>query len=111
LIDAAWRLEPRLLDACLAEVPLPVAPAAGDGGPSASPRRGGELRLRLDVVFDGTGRVRSATVEPAAVVPAGVASCIETALTTRLRPPPPARKKVTRARIELVLAPAESSGV
>jgi tetratricopeptide (TPR) repeat protein len=99
LIDAAWRLAPRLIDDCLSELPPTVESSAG------------ELRLRLEVMFDGTGRVQSATVAAAVALPATFTSCIQTALVARLRPPRPAHKKVTRARIELVLAPAEPSGV
>lgn len=95
LVDAAWRLDPRLLDACFADVP-----SAAVSNP-----------LRLDVVLDANGRVKSTIVEGGATLPDGVVPCIATALENRLRVPRPTRKKPTQVRIEVVLAPAEPSGV
>ena len=95
LIDAAWRLDPRLLDGCFADVP-----AAAVNNP-----------LRLDVVLDANGRVTSTAIDGAAALPEGMVPCIAAALESRLRVPRPARKKPTRARIEVVLAPVEPSGV
>lgn len=115
LIDAAWRLQPRLLDACLADVPLvevavpPRRPAESARAPF--PRAPVEARLRLDVTFDGTGRVQAATVDTAVRLPAEAVPCITAALRERLRPPRPARQKPTRAHIEVVLAPVEPSGL
>jgi len=107
MIDAAWRLDPALLDACLADVSL--ASVAGTEG--TMPRADHDFRMRLELVIDGNGRVSSASIEAPAALPAGVAPCIVTALENRLRVPRPARKRSTRARVEVVLAPVEPSGV
>jgi len=96
LVDAGWRLEPTMLDACLAEAP-------------ADPPR---ARVSLDLEIDDRGRVRRAAARAGAPGPGdGVLRCIEQAVTRRLRVAPPARRKPTRARIELVLASEEASAL
>jgi len=96
LVDAAWRLDPGMLDGCLAEAP---------GEP---PR----VRLSLEIEIDERGRVRRAAARAAPPgLGDGVVRCIEQAIVGRLRVAPPARRKPTRARIELVLAPEEASAL
>jgi tetratricopeptide (TPR) repeat protein len=118
LVDAAWRLEPHLLDACLADVPWSglAGPPRERGAESARPepaRPEPDYRLRIEVVIDGGGRIQPSgtQVQAAVTLPEGIVPCIASALENRLRVPPPARKRPTRARIEVVLAPVEPSGV
>lgn len=106
LIDAAWRLDARLLDACLSDVAL-AEPQSLD---SAAPARR-EFRISLDLHIEDTGRVSAATAKVPAALGAVVASCIEDAVKTRLRVSRPAGRKPTHARMELVLAPAAPGGL
>jgi tetratricopeptide (TPR) repeat protein len=111
LIDAAWRLDPRLLDACLSDVIL-TGVAAHDGAHGDEPAgRVREFKLSLDLNIDHNGRVVAVSVAAPPELPSPVAACIDDAVRTRLRVSRPARRKSTRAHVELVLAPAEPSGV
>jgi Tfp pilus assembly protein PilF len=111
LIDAAWRLDPRLLDACLSDVVLTGVAAHGGahGDEPVGPKR--EFKLSLELNIDHNGRVIAVSVAAPPELPSPVASCIDDAVRTRLRVSRPARRKPTRAHVELVLAPAEPSGV
>jgi tetratricopeptide (TPR) repeat protein len=128
LIDAAWRLDPKLLDACLS-----VAGGDRPGAGLAAAEGTREFKLTLEVDIDASGRVRRASVLGAAP-PTGyrstreasaedraaadsptwpgvaLGSCIEDTVRGRFRVSHPTRKKPTHARIELVLAPVESVG-
>lgn len=105
LIDAAWRLHARMLDTCLSDVPLDGAPAGASGG-----RRARDVRVRLEVTLDEDGGTRTVTAEFPAEVGASFGACIEEAVRTRFTTSRPTRRKPTRARIELLLAPPEPSG-
>jgi tetratricopeptide (TPR) repeat protein len=107
LIDAAWRLDPGLLDACLSDVVLTGAAGPGDE-PAAAPRG---FKLSLELNIDDSGRVTAVKVDAPPALPSDVASCIDSAVRTRLRVSRPTRRKPTRAHVELVLARAEPSGV
>ena len=100
LIDAAWRLHARMLDGCLSDVEIDAAA----GGAR-------DLRLRLEVTLDENGAARAVTAEVPAGVGASLGSCVEEAIRTRFSTSKPNRRKPTRARIELLLAPAAPSGL
>jgi hypothetical protein len=110
LIDAAWRLNPRLLDRCLFDVDLALLPAAGDGREPGAPRRE-PLRLRLNVVLDADGSVSAVTAEPGVDLPPTFAVCVEDEVRARLHTSHPTRRKPTRARIDVMLAPVEATGL
>jgi tetratricopeptide (TPR) repeat protein len=93
LIDAAWREQTAILDACLDAAPELAAGHA-------------PVRLAVEMTIDRRGRITAATVK----LPPGLAlgesattfvPCVERAVVTRLRLPAAAR--ATRARTELLL--------
>ncbi len=105
LIDAAWRLNRELLDDCLSDVVL--LGGSSDVAPARSARA---FRISLELTFDETGRVGAVKADPPAELGPAVGPCIENAVRTRFQVTRPARRKPTRARMELVLAPAGPSG-
>jgi len=95
LIDAAWRQQAAILDDCLSAVPELAAARV-------------PLRLAVELTIDGHGRVSSAAVKlpPAAQAWSSaekLSSCLERAITTRLRLPLPPTRRQTRARTELLV--------
>ncbi|HEY2728858.1 MAG TPA: tetratricopeptide repeat protein [Polyangia bacterium] len=103
LVDAAWRARSDLLDACL---------VAGVGAGALSPRE--SFRLALELAIDAGGVVNEAAVKAPSSIDASFARCAEAALRTGLRVPRPRRPRVTRARLELLVAPlanADAGGV
>jgi len=93
LIDAAWREQTAILDACL---DAPPELRAGHA----------PIRLAVEMTIDRRGRVTAAAVKlPAGLALGGsattFASCVERAVVTHLRLPASARS--TRARTELLL--------
>jgi tetratricopeptide (TPR) repeat protein len=98
LIDAAWRLEPSLLDTCLEGASSPDGPRRE---PGAEPR----LRMSVEIEIDDRGRVRKAAARLPEGLDAAFGRCVEEAIGKKLRFPRPAVRKPTRARIELLLAP------
>jgi len=94
-----------MLDACLSEG------AIEGSDPDSSGAGATEVRLRLEVTLDEDGVARAVTVDaPPGFAPAfGV--CVEEAIRARFTTSKPDRKKPTRAHIELLLAPAEPSGL
>jgi tetratricopeptide (TPR) repeat protein len=93
LIDAAWREQAAILDAC-----FDAAPALARGR--------APLRLAIEMTIDRRGRVAAAAVKlPPATDLGGsaatLATCLERAVVTRLRLPATARS--TRARTELLV--------
>ncbi|MES1204593.1 MAG: tetratricopeptide repeat protein [Pseudomonadota bacterium] len=105
LIDAAWRLDRRLLDDCLSDVEV-----AADAPGGVTPWPPSEFRLSVDLQLDGAGKPSAVVAQAPAGLAAAFVACVETAVRTRLRVTRPARHKPTRARVELVLAPAGPSG-
>ena len=95
LIDAAWRDQTAILDDCLSAVPeLALA--------------GAPVRLAVELTIDGHGRVSTAVVKlpPAAEAWSSArefSGCLERAIKTRLRLPPPPAARRTRARTELLV--------
>lgn len=113
LIDAAWRLHPRLLTACLAAVEEAPAPSSSEPA-SAAPASAAssQVKISVELRIDDSGRVTAATARvPPPLAAATLAPCIETALVNEFRVSPPARRKPTLVRMELVLAPARPGGV
>lgn len=106
LIDAAWRLDGRLLDDCLSDV-LHTADRPG----VAPVRTVREFRLSLELTIDETGRATAVKVHAPAELGTALGPCIEGAIRSRFQVTRPARRKPTKARMELVLAPVEPSGV
>jgi tetratricopeptide (TPR) repeat protein len=100
LVDAAWRAAPNMLDGCLAE-------AVSTG--ALAPRVG--LRLALELSFDERGAVSDAAVKAPAAIDASFARCAEAAVKGGLRVPRPRRPRPSRARLELLIAPADGGGV
>ncbi len=95
LIDAAWREQAAILDDCLSASPELAAARA-------------PLRLAVELIIDGHGRVSSVTVKlpPAAQAWSSaekLSGCLERAITTRLRLPLPPTRRQTRARTELLV--------
>lgn len=105
LIDAAWRLYPRLLDACLLELP---APAASGAEPGSSPR---QWKVSLEMRIEDSGRVGAVAAKAPPELGEELPRCIEAAVLQQFRVSRPARKKPTLVRMELVLAPAPAGGV
>lgn len=105
LIDAAWRLYPRLLDACLLEL---AAPAASGAEPGSSPR---QWKVSLEMRIEDSGRVGAVAAKAPPELGEELPRCIETAVLQQFRVSRPARKKPTLVRMELVLAPAPAGGV
>jgi tetratricopeptide (TPR) repeat protein len=102
LIDAAWRLDAGLLDRCLDEVALTAK------GSASGERR---FRLSLALEIDGRGRVVRARAEVPPELDPALGACVEEALRVRLRVARSAGKKPTRARVEVLLAPANEDGL
>jgi tetratricopeptide (TPR) repeat protein len=102
LVDAAWRGRPDLLDACLTD-------AVGAG--LLAPREG--FRLAFELAIDARGVVTEATVKSPPSLDASFARCAEAALRGGLRVAPPRRARVTRVRLELLVALAnpDTNGV
>ncbi|HEY4392480.1 MAG TPA: tetratricopeptide repeat protein [Polyangia bacterium] len=93
LIDAAWREQAAILDACLDAAPALAATRA-------------PLRLAVEMTIDRRGRVTAAAVKlPSGIDLRGSAAtltaCLEQAVVTHLRLPSAARS--TRARTELLV--------
>jgi tetratricopeptide (TPR) repeat protein len=100
LVDAAWRAAPHMLDACLAD-------AVSTG--ALAPREG--VRLAIELAFDERGAVAEASVKAPAAIDASFARCAESAVKGGLRVPSPRRARPSRARLELLIAPADAGGV
>jgi len=117
LIDAAWRMEPRLvrlLDECLSSAMIPdeTQSRSSNAGAAGAPRLA-RSTLSLDLRIEETGRVSAVavSVRSPGVLGAGISPCIEAAVRGSLRVTRPALRKPTRARMELVLAPVATDGV
>ncbi|MBC8132097.1 MAG: tetratricopeptide repeat protein [Deltaproteobacteria bacterium] len=102
LIDAAFRLDAHLLDACLRDFPASAADTKVDTQ---------QFKLSLQLRIEDTGRVGAVTVKAQASLGDAIPRCIENALLTRFQVTRPARRKPTQARMELVLAPVAPGGV
>jgi tetratricopeptide (TPR) repeat protein len=102
LIDAAWRLDPALLDRCLEDVALTTK------GSASGERR---FRLSLALEIDGRGRVVHVRAQVPAELDPALGTCVEDALRARLRLARSAGKKPTKARVEVLLAPADDPGL
>lgn len=100
LVDAAWRAAPHMLDGCLAD-------AVSTG--ALAPREG--VRLAIELAFDERGAVAEAAVKAPAAIDASFARCAESAVKGGLRVPSPRRARPSRARLELLIAPADAGGV
>jgi tetratricopeptide (TPR) repeat protein len=95
LIDAAWRQQAPILDECLSAVPELTAARV-------------PVRLAVELAIDRRGRITSAAVKLPPVVQAWQSAgkfslCLEQAIKTRLRLPPPPAARSTRARTELLV--------
>jgi tetratricopeptide (TPR) repeat protein len=95
LIDAAWREQAGILDECLSAAPELRAGRA-------------PVRLAVELAIDRRGRITTAAIKlPPAVQAWGSADklshCLEQAIKTRLRLPPPQAARSTRARTELLV--------
>lgn len=117
LIDAAWRMDPRLvhlLDECLSSAMIPDEAQSGSNNAGAASAPGlARSTLSLELRIEDTGRVSSVavSVRSPGELGAGISPCIEAAVRGRLRVTRPALRKPTRARMELVLAPVATDGV
>ena len=96
LIDAAWRMRPNLIEPCLDAVP--------DSAPTT-------LRVSLSLEIDNRGVLRQVAVDLGKDVGFGVSpvwrafeTCVSHRVKSGLRLARPARRAVTSARLELVLA-------
>jgi tetratricopeptide (TPR) repeat protein len=92
LVDAAFRAQPRLLDACL------------DRAPATGVRD--SVRVAVELDLDGHGAVTRATVKAPAPLDAGFARCAEAAIKDGLRVSRPPRPRPSHARVEMILAVA-----
>jgi tetratricopeptide (TPR) repeat protein len=95
LIDAAWREQAAILDDCLGGAPELAAARV-------------PVRLAAELTIDGHGRVSTVVIKLPPVAqawPSGPAlsACLERAIKTRLRLPPPPDRRQTRARTELLV--------
>ena len=105
LIDAAWRLYPRLLEPCLRDIPPP-----GSSG-SAADAPGRQVKIVLEMRIEESGRVGAVTAKAPVELGEGTSDCIEAALLKEFRVSRPARRRATLVRTELILAPAPPGGV
>ncbi len=101
LIDAAWRLRPRLIEPCLEMLP--------DSAPSS-------LRVSVLLEINARGAITRASVQLPQYVGFGASSdwqdftsCVARRVKSGLRLARPARPRTTSARVEVVLAIPESS--
>jgi tetratricopeptide (TPR) repeat protein len=92
LVDAAFRAQPRLLDACL------------DRAAAAGVRD--SVRFAVELDLDARGAVTRATVKAPAPLDAGFARCAEAAIKDGLRLSRPPRARPSHARVEMILAVA-----
>jgi len=90
LIDAAWRDQAGLLDACLAD----GAAALGAGS---------SVRIAIELEIDGRGRVAAATAKLPVTDGQALAHCLEETVRRGLRLPAPPSARPTRARTELLI--------
>jgi tetratricopeptide (TPR) repeat protein len=100
LVDAAWRGRAGLLDACLDE---------GVRAGALAPRD--SFRFALELEIDARGAVTEASAKSAAPLDATFARCAEAAVRAGLRVPRPQQARVTRARIDLLVATRDPGGV
>lgn len=117
MIDAAWRMDPRLvhlLEECLSSAMLPDEAQSGSNDSDAARAPGlARSTLSLELRIEDTGRVSAVavSVRSPGVLGAGISPCVEAAVRGRFRVTRPALRRPTRARMELVLAPVATDGV
>ncbi|HET6150388.1 MAG TPA: tetratricopeptide repeat protein [Polyangia bacterium] len=101
VIDAALKLRPPGLETCL----------TGE----RAPRGNVPIRLAIEVELNAGGTVSRARVKlpklSSGLVDGTVASCIESAIRTRLVVPGPARPRPTNVRIEVLLVTGDAAGL